>query len=129
MANSADSLASRVRRVAPDGTIITVAGNGFPIAFPGDGVPATGVSLYEPSSVALDVGGNLYIAESGNNRIRKVSTDGTITTIAGNGVEGYSGDAGPAMSASLDGPTAVSVDAAGNVYIADWGNHRVRCAK
>jgi hypothetical protein len=125
----ADTFYSRVRRVTPDVTITTVAGNGFPISLTGnsgDGGPATSAALFEPSSVAVDLDGSLYIAETLNHRIRKVSTNGTITTIAGNGTQGYSGDAGPATSAMLDSPAGVSVDGAGNIYIADWGNNRIR---
>ena len=83
-----------------NGTITTVAGNGE-YGYSGDGGPATSASLYGPSGVAVDSAGNLYIADQGNNVIRKVS-GGTITTVAGNGIEGFSGDGGPATSASLN---------------------------
>lgn len=114
---------NRVRRVS-NGVITTVAGNGTP-GFSGDGGPATSAQLYLPAGVALDSAGNLYIAERGNNRIRKVS-NGVITTIAGNGAAGYSGDNGPAVSASLSGPFGVAVDPAGSLYIADTGNNVIR---
>jgi sugar lactone lactonase YvrE len=113
---------SRVRKVS-GGTITTVAGGGKgPL---GDGGPATSATLGSPVGVAVDSAGNLYIADSWSNRIRKVSA-GTITTVAGNGIGGFSGDGGPATSASLDGPYGAAVDAAGNVYIADWQNNRIR---
>jgi len=118
-----DSLNYRIRKVTPAGTISTVAGNGTP-GFFGDGGPATGASLggnpvAGPTGVAVDASGNLYIADSNNLRIRKVNSAGTITTIAGNGIRGFSGDGGPATGASLYVVTGVAVDAAGNLYIAD----------
>jgi uncharacterized protein (TIGR03437 family) len=113
----------RVRKVS-GGTISTVAGNGLPVS-PGDGGPATSNSLSYPWGVAVDAAGNLYIADAGTNRVRKVS-GGMISTVAGNGTRGFSGDGGPATSASLDGPEGVAVDAAGNLYIADTNNYRVR---
>ena len=83
--------------------------------------------LNEPAAVAVDSAGNLYIADSGNNRIRKVTAgSGIITTIVGNGTAGYSGDNGPATAAELNNPSAVAVDSAGNVYIADSKNNRIR---
>jgi len=113
----------RVRKVAPPGIITTVAGSIS--AYPGDGVPATSVSLSYPSGVALDAAGNLYIAE--NNRIRKVSPLGIISTVAGSGTYGFGGDGGPATSALLQCyPGSLTVDAAGNLYIADAGNNRIR---
>ena len=76
--------------------------------------------------MAVDAAGNLYIAEFSNNRVRKVATNGNISTLAGNGVSGFSGDGGQATSAQLNGPQGVAVDSAGNVYIADTANNRVR---
>ena len=113
----------RVRKVEPNGTISTYAGDGIG-RFAGDGGPATGASLREPRGLALDAARNLYIAD-GNCRVRKVGLDGTITTVAGNGSCSFSGDGGLATSASLD-PCDVAVDAAGNLYIADCGNNRIR---
>ena len=76
--------------------------------------------------LAIDASGNLYIADSGNSRIRKVDTNGIITTVAGTGAAGYSGDGGPAHEAKLSNPRGVGVDASGNLYIADTFNHRIR---
>jgi hypothetical protein len=122
----ADSDNQRIRKVDNTGTITTVAGNGA-YSYGGDGGPATGASLYLPTGVTLDATGNVYIADQGNNRIRKVDAGtGIITTVAGNGNYGYSGDGGPATAASLAAPAGVAVDAAGNIYIADQGNNRVR---
>ncbi len=119
----ADEGNNRIRKVS-SGIITTVAGNGSP-GFSGDGGPATSASLNGPLGVAIDAAGNLYIADSENNRIRKVS-GGTITTVAGNGVAGFSGDGGPAASASLDLPYGEAVDSAGSLYIADFRNQRIR---
>jgi len=115
----------RIRKVDTWGIITTVAGNGT-YGYSGDGGPATNASLWLPSDVAVDTSGNLYIADYGNHRIRKVDTSGIITTLAGNGTASYSGDGGPATSASLQHPWGVALDANSNLYIADWGNHRIR---
>jgi uncharacterized protein (TIGR03437 family) len=120
----ADYYNSRIRKVS-NGVITTVAGNGTSSAFSGDDGPATSAALTGPNGVAVDAGGNLYISEVGNNRIRKVS-NGVITTVAGNGARGFSGDNGPATSAQLAEPSGVAVDSAGNLYIADAGNFRIR---
>jgi uncharacterized protein (TIGR03437 family) len=106
------------------GVITTVAGNGT-AGFSGDGGPATAASLNYPDGIAVDSAGNLYIADGGNNRIRKV-TGQTISTLAGNSTAGFAGDNGPASSASLLGPYGVAVDSQGNIFIADSGNIRVR---
>ena len=121
----ADLLNERIRKVSPVGTISTYAGNGG-YGFWGDGGPATAAQLSLPHGVALDSAGNLYIADSNNHRIRKVTPGGTISTYAGTGTEGFSGDGGPATAAHLDRPDGVALDSAGNLYIADLGNSRIR---
>ncbi len=122
----ADPANNRVRKVdLGTGTISTFAGNGA-AGYSGDNGPATSAELQLPVGVALDTGGNLYIADEGNNVIRKVNTSGVITTVAGNNTEGYSGDTGLATSASLYAPSGVAVDSSGNLFIADAGNNRVR---
>ncbi len=121
----ADNYNQRIRKVDTNGVITTVAGNGIE-GYSGDGGPATGAQLHYPSGMAVDTLGNLYIADWGNNRVRKVDTNGIITTAAGNGIEGYSGDGGPATQAQLGYPPGVAVDTQGNLYIADDYNHRIR---
>ena len=123
----ADTGNQRVRRVdAITGVITTVAGTGTR-GFSGDGGPATHAQLDTPVGVAVDAAGNLFIADDTNNRIRKVDvTTGVITTVAGTGTGGFSGDGGPATGAQLAAPIGVAVDAAGNLFIADTGNQRVR---
>jgi len=115
----------RIRKVDVAGTITTAAGTGAP-GFSGDGGPATAAQLRYPSGVTVDTSGNLFIADAGNNRIGKVDTGGTITTVVGTGGAGFSGDGGPASSARLKGPVRVAVDATGNLFIADTGNNRIR---
>ncbi len=121
----ADHFNDRIRMVDTSGIISTVAGNGR-TGFSGDGGLAVEASLMYPTGVALDNYGNLYIADGGNSRIRKVDSAGIITTIAGIGQYGYGGDGGPAVQAALFYPSGVAVDREGNVYIADLGNSRVR---
>jgi sugar lactone lactonase YvrE len=121
----ADTGNNRIRKVTPAGVISTVAGNNTN-GWSGDGGPAIAASLSSPESVAVDGPGNLYIADAGNNRIRKVTPAGIISTIAGTGVSGFSGDGGPAASAQLSGPQGIKVDSAGNIYFADFLNHRIR---
>jgi trimeric autotransporter adhesin len=122
----ADSDAACIRSVSPSGVISTVAGTGVE-GFSGDEGPAISALLDSPSYVALDNAGNLYVTDSGNNRVRRISPSGIITTVAGNGTRGYSGDGGPATSARLSSPQGVAVDEPGNVCFADSGNNRVRC--
>jgi uncharacterized protein (TIGR03437 family) len=122
----ADTLNNRIRRVNAAGIISTFAGSGAFVGPTGDGGPALAGSMVGPKGLALDAAGNLYLAETLGYRIRKVSTGGIITTVAGNGTTGFSGDNGPATSASIFAPEMVAVDGAGNIYIADTLNNRVR---
>ncbi|WP_158849381.1 T9SS type A sorting domain-containing protein [Algibacter sp. L1A34] len=115
-----------VRKIATDGTITTVAGVVGNCSFDGDGGPANVAKLDFPSGLGVDANGNLYISDRNNHRIRKVATNGIITTVAGNGTDGDSGDGGQATAANLDTPTDVAVDATGNIYISDWYNHKIR---
>jgi sugar lactone lactonase YvrE len=117
----ADQENERVRKVTPGGTITTLAGSGPAIhgSYSGDGGPATSARLNSPYGVAVDKKGNLYIADTVNNRVRKVNPKGTITTFAGTGKPGFSGNGGPATRAKLYHPLGVAVDARGNVYIVD----------
>ena len=124
-----------IMRLSQDGILSVVAGNGA-LGFSGDGGPAVGASLslsgaqlqgmFVSGGVAVDVSGNVYIADTGNNRIRKITSTGTIVTVAGNGLPGFFGDGSSAVSASLNSPRGVAVDAAGNLYIADTLSFRVR---
>jgi NHL repeat len=120
----ADVYNLRIRKVDTGGNISTFAGDGS-YGFDGDGA-ATSHSLYYPQAVATDAAGNVYIADTDNYRIRKVDTSGNMTTIAGNGTYGFSGDGGPATNATMTYPVGVAVDKAGNVYFTDTNNLRVR---
>ncbi len=115
----------RIRKVTPAGIITTVAGNGG-MGFGGDGGPATSASFYNSDRAVADAAGNIYIADQSDHRIRIVNAAGIISTFAGTGTQGFSGDNGPATSAMLDNPTAVALDAAGNLFIADQFNQRIR---
>jgi uncharacterized protein (TIGR03437 family) len=119
----ADRDNNRVRKVDTKGIITTFAGNGK-AATDGDGGPATAASVQSPAGLATDRAGNLYIATS--NRIRKVDAGGTITTYSGNNRNGFSGDGGAAASATMAFPSGLAADAAGNLYVADTNNNRVR---
>lgn len=119
-----DSLNQRVRKIS-GGNISTVAGNGT-AGYSGDGAAATSAEMLNPSGVAVDSSGNIYIADTSNHVIRMVNSGGTISTFAGTNVGGYSGDGGAANLAQLDLPTGVAVDKSGNVFIADSGNNVIR---
>ncbi len=121
----ADAYNARIRKVDTNGVVTTVAGNGTS-GYSGAGGVATNVTLYYPYGVAADGAGNFFIADYGNNRIRKVDTNGFLTTVAGNGSNGYSGDGGPATNAMLGFPQYLTVDGAGNILISDYNNHRIR---
>jgi len=121
----ADTGNQRIRKVDANGTITTAAGTGA-AGFAGEGVAATGAQLHEPRGLALDSKGNLFVADSYNHRIRKVSAEGIITTVVGTGTRGFAGDGGQAAAAQLNFPEGVAVDSAGNLFVADSGNHRVR---
>lgn len=116
---------ARIRKVTAAGTIITYAGNGS-LGFAGDGGPATDGKLYQPAAISLDASGNLYIADGFNQRIRKVTAAGVLSTVAGKGTYGFSGDGGTALMAEFNGTQGVSVDAAGNIFIGDKTNNRIR---
>jgi uncharacterized protein (TIGR03437 family) len=134
----ADTFNGVVRKVTPPGAILTPAGvistfaGTAPVVgvvthgYSGDGGPATSAELSQPSGVAVDSSGNVYIADYGNYTLRKVDTTGKISTVAGTGVWGFSGDGGPANMAMLASPYAVTLDPAGNIYISDLGNTNIR---
>ncbi|MCE9637538.1 MAG: hypothetical protein K8T90_17700 [Planctomycetes bacterium] len=115
----------RLRRIDSSGMIATIAGDGAG-AFAGDGSAATSASLNGPAGACADAAGNIYIADTYNHRLRRVDTSGTITTVAGNGVATFAGDGAAATSASIRFPTGVAVNAAGDIFIADNGNNRIR---
>ena len=119
----ADTGNQRIRKVDTSGNISTVAGGGGSL---GDGGPATSARLNFPSFVVVDPAGNLFIGDTSNHRVRKVDTSGNISTVAGNGTQGFSGDSGPATSVQLNFPTGVAVDSSGNLFFADLDNQRIR---
>jgi hypothetical protein len=121
----ADELNNRIRKVLPNGTIITVAGNGNQ-GFGGDGGPATSASINNPRGVAATPDGGILIPDSNNHRVRLVAPDGTISTVAGTGAQGFSGDGGPATSAQLSIPFAVTPMPDGGFLVVDVGNQRIR---
>lgn len=121
----ADQYNNCVRKIDVSGIITTVAGNGT-AGFSGDGGAATSAKLNRPYSVAVDASGNIFIADRLNNRIRKVNTSGTISTFAGAGTAGFSGDGGTATAAQLFQPVSLCISSGGDMYITDWGNYRVR---
>jgi uncharacterized protein (TIGR03437 family) len=115
----------RVRRIAPNGTMNTVAGTGVKGSL-GDGGLATNAQLMSPRNVAVDAAGNLYISEFEGHRVRRVTPDGKISTIAGSGIAGFRGDGGLAVNAQLSFPAGLTVDRSGNLYLADSQNQRIR---
>ena len=114
-----------MRRLDADGTVSTVAGNGTS-GYSGDGADATAAQLKGPTALAADATGNLFIADTGNNVVRKVDTNGPITTVVGKGTAGYGGDLGPPKEALLSAPSGLAFDSHGFLYVAEWGNHVVR---
>ena len=119
-----DGVNARIRKITPDGIINTIAGTGD-IDTNGDGGPATQAAIEDPRYIAFDQAGDLYFSD-GTNRVRKITPAGIISTVAGNGRAGYSGDGDAANRASLNSPYGVAVDSAGNLYIGDYSNNRVR---
>jgi uncharacterized protein (TIGR03437 family) len=116
---------SRIRKVTPAGIISTIAGTGD-FGFSGDGGPAAQATINSPRGLEIDAQGNLYFSDYLNRRIRKIDTAGIITTVAGNGTFGYSGDGGPATQAQLANAIGIAADTDGNIFLADTNNHRIR---
>jgi alpha-tubulin suppressor-like RCC1 family protein/sugar lactone lactonase YvrE len=121
----ADTYNHRIRKVTTGNIISTLAGNGV-AGFGGDRFAATAAQLSSPSGVAVDSSGNVFIADTGNNRIRKVTPGGIITTVAGTGIAGYNGDGADTTTATLNSPRGMTFDNSGNLFVADSGNHRIR---
>jgi uncharacterized protein YjdB len=115
-----------IRKITPAGIISTIAGTAGVGGSSGDGGPATAALFWHVWGLKVDAAGNIYLADASNHKIRKISTTGIVTTIAGTGVAGFSGDGGPATSARLNNPSDIDIDAAGNIYISDQQNYRVR---
>ena len=123
----ADSGNNCIRKVSPNGVITTIAGNGGAAGFAGDGGAASGSLMNLPSGVAVDGSGNLFISDSGNNRVRRIdASSGLITTIAGGFNNGFSGDGGLAVNALLNYPWGITIDGSGNIFVADDANNRIR---
>ena len=124
----ADTDNHRIRKVDSNGIITTAVGSGDPDqgSFGGDGGAGTQARLNRPSAIAIDQNGNIYIADTDNHRIRKVDSNGIITTVAGMGQNGFAGDGGAGTQAQLNSPQGIAVDARGYLFIADTNNHRIR---
>jgi trimeric autotransporter adhesin len=120
-----DETVNRVREINTNGIINTIAGNGI-MGFSGDNGPASAAEIAYPEAVAVDLGNNVYFIDGINERVRKIDTSGIISTIAGDGTQGFYGDGGPATAAKLGSPLGIAVDTSGNVYIADQTNNRIR---
>lgn len=120
-----DNTNTRIRKVTPSGIITTIAGTGV-AGFSGDGGPATSAQIKGPKGIAIDAVGNIYFVDRANLRIRKINTTGIISTIAGTGASSYTGDGGPATSATLGWPWDIKIDASGNIIFSDFGNHCIR---
>jgi sugar lactone lactonase YvrE len=116
----------RIRRIAPNGIITTIAGNGFSYMFGGDGGPAVNASFNYPTGVAVSPARQIYVADQNNHRIRVIDSHGVVTTVAGIGTVGFSGDGGPSTQSFFAYPNAVAVDTSGNLFVVDAGNDRVR---
>src|SRR5436305_1977758 len=125
--HGADALNNRVRKITPAGVVTTIAGTGV-AGYSGDGGPALKAQLNGPMGVAADQFGDVFVADTRNNRVRKITADGTIFTIMGNGNAGFLGDGGVGTKAAVHAPQGVAVDGFGNVYVADTANHRIRMA-
>jgi uncharacterized protein (TIGR03437 family) len=121
----ADTYNHRIRKVDAGGTITTVAGTGQP-GYSGDEGAATAADLYQPAGAAVDDNGDIFISDTANNRIRQVTPDGVIHTIAGTGAASYGGDGGAALNAQINGPAGILLDGAGGLFFADTNNNRVR---
>ena len=114
-----------IRKINATGIISTIAGDGT-LGYSGDGGPASAARLHDPDCLALDILGNIYVMDAGNFVVRKITTSGIISTVAGNGTIGYSGDGGPATNAQLSRNSGLATDAVGNIYISDYYNQRIR---
>ena len=120
-----DRMNVRIRKVDSSGIITTICGNGIN-GYSGDGGPATAAQIYDVDYITLDAAGNLYIFDAGNYRVRRIDPAGIITTVAGNGTAGFSGDGGPATAAEFNGSDDGAVDSAGNLYVTEFVNNRIR---
>ena len=116
---------NQIWKITPSGNVTLFAGNGAD-PFDGDGIQAVNATLSQPQGLAFDTAGNLYVADVGHSRIRKISTGGVISTVAGNGTSGFSGDGGPGTAARLNNAVSVALDSSNNLYIVDQANQRIR---